>query len=318
VAEANTALSKFNYGLTAGLARALGVDPDLAAAAVSASDSSLTKSLVPFAVRKAAVLKALQTGLYSLKWLKDWSTNVLGGVRVRALKNLVLQGKSLPLIFPEADLGFIYRAGAVSREETSAGTKDVYAGVKLAVGGRIPHCWLVPPRRAEDREIQWPDGIVCYENMNLAVSTVQLSLLMEKLAQTGVSHSTHASPAVTVVVNSCHAESAKAALRSTAQPYICDFNVISVRDTGHTYENSEESIWQSLFQDPLYRMDVDSKPETLGDQHKLQQRYADVWSRTLPCCAGGSRRKSSAKLVPRCARPRKLSNCTKPTDLMDK
>jgi hypothetical protein len=80
-------------------------------------------------------------------------------------------------------------------------------------------------------------------------------------------------------VNSCHAESAKAALRSTAQPYICDFNVISVRDTaGHTYEASEESPWQSLFQDPLYRMDVDSKPETLGDQHKLQQRYADVWA----------------------------------------
>jgi hypothetical protein len=224
------------------------------------------------------VLKALQTGLYSLKWLKDWSTNVLGGVRVRALQHLVMKGRSLPLIFPEADLGYIYRAWAVSSEQMTTTTKDAYSGVKLAVGGRIPHCWLVPPRREEDREIQLLDGIACHENMNLAVSTVQLPFLMEKLSLAGGLGGAHASAAVTVVVSSRHAQSARAALNDPSVPFTCGFNLVSVRNTGSLFDNAWESLWQSLFQDPLYRMNDDGKPETLEDEHKLHARYADVWS----------------------------------------
>lgn len=63
------------------------------------------------------------------------------------MKQLVSSGKSLPLIFPDEDLGFRYSSGALvkSPEAGVIRSKDSERRLRcdeLVVGGRVPHCWL--------------------------------------------------------------------------------------------------------------------------------------------------------------------------------
>ena len=146
VAEANTALSLHNYSKSASAARALGVDPALARLAVrDVAGSALAQTLLPFTLRKRAVLAALNTGLSSLAWLEGWAQpgNWTGRLRVRALQMLAKEGQTLPLIFPEEDLGFVYGGGAYGVAGVSTRSTGDSAGTGAAGAGS----WRSTPRQ---------------------------------------------------------------------------------------------------------------------------------------------------------------------------
>lgn len=284
-AQAITALSKFNYGLTAGLASALGVDPALATAAVAASDSTASRALLPFSVRRAAVLGALKTGLFTLKWLKDWRDNVLGSVRVRALRKLIDGGKSLPLIFPQADLDYRYNAGGVVRPagsntstaavipENNAGRP--YAGSLLHVGARVPHCWLAPA------------GDNTTAQQTLVVSTVQLPALLEGLAASssrsgGSAFSQHV-PRCIILVDREHADAVVSAVQSLGARCSELFCVVSIGAVRNGDPVADHAALQEAHQDPFYRVEgatyqssAAARAESLAELDTLDARFLDA------------------------------------------
>jgi hypothetical protein len=257
-----TELSKRNYGLTAGLARVLGVDPDLAAAAVSASNSSVS-SFVPFSVRRAGVLKALQTALYSLKWLKDWRTNVLGGLRVRALQHLIDTGKSLPLIFPEQDLGTVYRAGALVKAENSGQQTKPFRGVQLRVGCRIPHCWLTPCTLPST-------GAMSSE---LAFSTVHLPVLLEQLHALKHPGAPGAAAGPVLIV---HAKWEAAAVRAVSAMNSSNMQTIQVVSVKSADTPLTPGTLQRKYQNPHYAVPACASPE-IKESNTLTERFAAVF-----------------------------------------
>lgn len=280
MAEAITALSKYNYGLTAGLARVLGVDPDLATAAVAASNSGLSQSLVPFAVRRAAVRKALETGLYSLRWLKDWRTNVFGGVRVRALQHKIDTGKSLPLIFPEEDLGMVYRDGALVKPE-SAGSgqrhanNSPYSGVKLQTGGRLPHCWLAPISHTEGD--LWADPS-SGPALDLAFSTIDLPVLMERLMSTQFSEAAEVSPTPVLIVHAKHLDAAVEAVRERNQRNVSSLPIVCV----HAVDCAlPAGSLQARYQNPRYHLQPSAEPEVREQSTSFARRFAPVFDGTV-------------------------------------
>lgn len=153
IAEANTVLSLHNYEKSVTAARNLGVDPTLAKLAVETASSSLATRMLPQAVRKFAVQNTLKIGLSSLSWL-GIDGHPLGEFRVNALKKLVSEGRSLPLIFPKEDLDFEYTNGAFVRN-----SRNDELPFSLRVGARAPHCWFtihrLPPYEViiDDRSI---------------------------------------------------------------------------------------------------------------------------------------------------------------------
>lgn len=141
-----------NYNKTAVSARLLGVDPYLASAGIAGSKLSLVESVAPYEVRKQAVLSALRMGLSTLKWLADWQSpfNITGKLRAVALQRQVSSGRSLPLIFPQEDIGFRYRGGAVVQHISRSappssphGQTSLRRQLEMRVGGRLPHFWLM-------------------------------------------------------------------------------------------------------------------------------------------------------------------------------
>jgi 2-polyprenyl-6-methoxyphenol hydroxylase-like FAD-dependent oxidoreductase len=150
VAKENTALSMRNYAKSAAVARALGVDPSLASAAVGAASSSVSSFLAPESVRTGIVKAALQTGLLPLRTLR--SEGSFGDVRVRLVERLYNRGDMLPLIFPKEDIDFCYNSGAVDSDCVGTASKadlaaksdsSDYELPRLRAGARMPHCWVV-------------------------------------------------------------------------------------------------------------------------------------------------------------------------------
>lgn len=299
-AQAITAVSKYNYGLTAGLASSLGVDPALATAAVSASDSAASRALLPFAARRAAVLGALKTGLYTLKWLQDWGTNVLGSVRVRALRKLIDGGRSLPLIFPEADLDYRYNAGGVVRGAGNASAPvtldrtsgQAYTGSLLQVGSRVPHCWLAPLRDSGTSA----DATVDVD-VNHVVSTVQLSALVDRFCGQPPHPSSQSAKASTcvpmcsILVSKHNAADMVAAVKKLGKECSKLFCVVSIDRFNATTPLNHVAL-QELHQDPYYRIDGDARSgankraESLDEPMTFEARFQGVVNRqeTPPWC----------------------------------
>lgn len=115
------------------MAATLGVDPQLAKTVVAAT----LKLPVPFTVQQRVMSAALTTGLYSLRWLRDLG-NITGKLRAQALQKMIGENKTLPMVFPREDLGFVYAHGAVATSDVNnSGDYD-----RVTVGGRAPHVWF--------------------------------------------------------------------------------------------------------------------------------------------------------------------------------
>lgn len=115
-----------NYARSTAAAQALGLDPALAEKARDIAGSTLL-GFVPEIVRKHAFLSALKVGLQSLTFLEAWRTNLYGNLRVKALNKLSATKQTLPLVFPEHDVGFSYVEGAGPWQ----------------AGRRLKHLWLL-------------------------------------------------------------------------------------------------------------------------------------------------------------------------------
>ena len=95
--------------------------------------------------------------------------------QVRLLQRLVLSGRSLPLLFPDEDLGFRYSAGALvespglglGRGKEGGRGGELLSDV-LAVGQRIPHCWLGTDGPAGSQKVS-------------VLSTVHLPVFVDRL-----------------------------------------------------------------------------------------------------------------------------------------
>lgn len=178
IAESNTRLSLQNYEKSAFVARYLGVDPTLAKLAVD------TAKLLPNAVGKAAVLRALKLGLSTLQFI-GIPGHPLGDVRVNAVKKIISENKSLPLLFPNEDLNFAYdsiKEGHASNQQQRKDRSKSFE-CSLNIGARVPHCWFRLTRRNSLNEfvqmaIQCAgrEAEVSNERMNIQVMLSTLDL----------------------------------------------------------------------------------------------------------------------------------------------
>ena len=163
VATANTALSLRNYEKSATTARALGLDPYLAKAAVRAAAASLGtpaaaaaapwRSAAVAAAVKAGVNAVLDAGLATLAGLDKPST---WDARVALLRRQVATGRSLPLIFPQEDIGFTYPMGGKQPPASSSSSLPFSSPMKLRAGARVPHCWFVVDTQEVSRATDAP------------------------------------------------------------------------------------------------------------------------------------------------------------------
>jgi hypothetical protein len=161
IARENTAFSLRNFEKTSNCAAALGLDPKLAQLALDLSDNVVSRNMMPSFVRKQMFLKSLQTGLASLTGFEHWqgdtgNSNGLGRLtktvattyarhRVQQLRTLVETGHSLPLVFPEQDLGLAYPAEPhqLQRGDSSCHLGAVYSVPEVdIIGTRVVHSWL--------------------------------------------------------------------------------------------------------------------------------------------------------------------------------
>lgn len=166
VALANTEWSLNNYAKSAAAAAALGADSQHANMVVATAE----KLPAPLAVKAGLVNAALKTGLYPLKFLRNWSDSVAGRLRQSQLSRLVDGGHSLPLIFPVEDLGFVYRTPG----SRSCSASNAHYDSTLVVGGRAPHCWFTLGERTGQRlfasSVDFPaiaHAVVCADGVAL-------------------------------------------------------------------------------------------------------------------------------------------------------
>ena len=132
-------MSLINYDKSVSIARSLGVDPDLAKLAIKTATAI---PLVSFAFKQATINNALNLGRLTLKWL-GVPGHPLGESRVNAVKRIVAENKSLPLLYPEEDLDYCYARGAMDAESTIWRIKSKTDAFSLRVGARVPHCWFL-------------------------------------------------------------------------------------------------------------------------------------------------------------------------------
>jgi len=261
-AQTITALSLYNYGLSAGVAAALGVDPALATTTVNAANSA---TLLPFAVRRAGVLKALEAGTSTLRWMQDWQRNMLGGVRVRAMRNLIDNGKSLPLIFPEVDLESKYSQGGVVGESCTASTHGAsFTGLRLAVGARVPHFWLKPVEA----------------DNSLTVSSVQLPALIDSLdaaAARARGEESVSTPSLLLIVDSNHTTEALSSLQQLSTSARSLIRVIYVASAASDAPITHSDL-QKQFQIPHFVVGEEEKEAEVTNDQSFVKRFAPVFA----------------------------------------
>lgn len=174
IANANASLSMRNYDKSALAARLLGVDPSVAKTAINTFNTSIASSLLPLTIRSMAVNAMVSTGLSTLKYLKnDYD------IRTVLLKNMINSGKSLPLIFPEEDIGFQYQQGCVIYTTNNANKNVEFETISdLRIGGRVPHCWLGISNHKDNNELYVVStlDLPCYINKKEQVPKLLLMI----------------------------------------------------------------------------------------------------------------------------------------------
>jgi len=161
IAQLNTKLSVENFGRTLATTRCVGVDPNI----VDKIVQSMNLFPIPFEAQRLIVNSALATGKKTLSSLSWASGKESFDPRIIALRRYVASGKSLPLIFSENDIGFVYRKGLGSDINHSSLDASPTVSPKynysdsayvsgLSAGGRIPHAWISQDSNSTNEEIR--------------------------------------------------------------------------------------------------------------------------------------------------------------------
>jgi hypothetical protein len=253
VATANTALSMRNYQKSAATARALGLDPYLAKAAVRAAAASLgdpetSAATAPW--RSAAIAAAVKTGVNAvldtgLATLAGLDKPAVWDARVALLRRQVATGQSLPLIFPKEDIGFEYPTnGGPSTQQQQQQQQQQPTGLfssptKLRPGARVPHCWFVVD--GSDAANGGPPTVV---------SSVTLPALVHFRPADPV-------PPLVLLVDADHAAAWRAAA-AAARTHLFRVAVVAVarwapRDDDPDDAPSDHGSAQLKYQDPCYQ-----------------------------------------------------------------
>jgi 2-polyprenyl-6-methoxyphenol hydroxylase-like FAD-dependent oxidoreductase len=140
IARLNAKVSVQNFEKTLRIPSAIGLDLN------TANRLSRWINRIPFpqTLKSACFQKAMQLGLKQVDWLK--SNHVLAQKRRRAVSKIFIDAKqqTLQLLFPNQDLGFVYKKGWLAGQDKSV--KDQFDPLKftpeLKRGGRMPHFWL--------------------------------------------------------------------------------------------------------------------------------------------------------------------------------
>ncbi|KAH7445144.1 hypothetical protein KP509_02G109200 [Ceratopteris richardii] len=147
VAKANTALSLENFKAAMSIPSILGLDPS-SARFIHEQVNGGIGSLLPHQVQKNIMEGIFALGRMQVGPLVLNSYNPLGSIRLKKLKHMLGEGRSLQLQFPAEDLGFRYHSGAllINEEEMQSYTDEHYVPGRrneykpvCAPGARIPH-----------------------------------------------------------------------------------------------------------------------------------------------------------------------------------
>ncbi|CAI5992820.1 unnamed protein product [Closterium sp. NIES-64] len=115
VAVENTHLSVSNFESALAVPRALSLEPNAASLFSAALTSSTANQFLPRQLQATLIEAGLSAGRQLL--LSDWllnPANPVGRERLAAVQRSLEEGKSLQLLFPQHDLGFRYKKGALS------------------------------------------------------------------------------------------------------------------------------------------------------------------------------------------------------------
>ncbi|CAI5523158.1 unnamed protein product [Closterium sp. Naga37s-1] len=115
VAVENTHLSVSNFESALAVPRVLGLEPNAASLFSAALTSSTANQFLPRQLQATLIEAGLSAGRQLL--LSDWllnPANPVGRERLAAVQRSLVEGKSLQLLFPQHDLGFRYKSGALS------------------------------------------------------------------------------------------------------------------------------------------------------------------------------------------------------------
>ncbi|CAI5514369.1 unnamed protein product [Closterium sp. Naga37s-1] len=151
VAVGNTHLSVSNFESALAVPRALGLEPNAASLFSAALSSSTANQFLPRQLQTTLIEAGLSAGRQLL--LSDWllnPANPVGRERLAAVQRSLEEGKSLQLLFPQHDLGFRYKSGALSlspsdAREAAAYDREAHAASSTSFtpstlpGARLPH-----------------------------------------------------------------------------------------------------------------------------------------------------------------------------------
>ncbi|XP_010519667.1 PREDICTED: uncharacterized protein LOC104799053 isoform X2 [Tarenaya hassleriana] len=148
IALFNTSLSVQNFRAAMSVPSALGLDPTVANSVHRLLNTTIG-SIFPSGLQKTILDRVFAAGRAHLSESLLNESNPLGSLRLRRLKSVFEEGKSLQLQFPAEDLGFRYLEGALVPDNGSADVDlEVPTGRRRDYvpsadpGSRLPHTYV--------------------------------------------------------------------------------------------------------------------------------------------------------------------------------
>ncbi len=140
IAHQNAEISVQNFKTTLRVPRAIGLDLRLA------NRLSRMNARIPGSptLKRFIFQSAMRLGLKQIDWME--SNHVIARRRRRAIRKIFSNARqrTLQLLFPGQDLGFVYQKGwRDSKDKTEENSFNPFMYTpKLRLGGRMPHFWL--------------------------------------------------------------------------------------------------------------------------------------------------------------------------------
>ncbi len=140
IARQNAEISVQNFKITLRVPRAIGLDLSIANRL-----SRLTARIPgPTTLKRFIFRSAMRLGLKQIDWME--SNYVIARRRRRAIRKIFSNARqrTLQLLFPGQDLGFVYQKGwRDSKDKTQENSFNPFMyAPELRLGGRMPHFWL--------------------------------------------------------------------------------------------------------------------------------------------------------------------------------